>query len=101
MSNIGKNRREFIKQGAAAGAAAIAGPGLIAGALANRHPAPRSTSLADLDTDAVFVEWDRNLMWVGTGTGIYLVTSPLLGKPVLQPTRVSEWSIPGLNHGHA
>jgi hypothetical protein len=49
----------------------------------------------------VFVEWDRNLMWVGTGTGIYLVTSPLLGKPVLQPMRVAEWSIPGLNQGHA
>ena len=52
------------------------------------------------DTDAVFVEWDRKLMWVGTGTGIYLVTSPLLGKPVLQPMRVAEWSIPGLNEGH-
>ena len=25
------------------------------------------------DTDAVFVEWDRKLMWVGAGTGLYLV----------------------------
>ena len=34
------SRREFIKLGAAAGTAAIAG-----GAYANRHPAPRPTSL--------------------------------------------------------
>jgi hypothetical protein len=53
------------------------------------------------DTDAVFVEWDRKLMWVGTGTGIYLVTSPLLGQSVLKPMAVAEWSIPGLNAGHA
>ncbi len=53
------------------------------------------------DTDAVFVEWDRKLMWVGAGTGIYLVTSPLLGKPVLRPMRVAEWALAGLNQGHA
>jgi hypothetical protein len=53
------------------------------------------------DTDAVFVEWDRKLMWVGTGSGLYLVTSPLLGKPVLTPQAVKEWSLPGLNAGAA
>ena len=53
------------------------------------------------DTDAVFVEWDRRLMWVGTGTGLYLVTSPALGKPVLTPMPVARWSLPGLNGGHA
>ena len=53
------------------------------------------------DTDAVFIEWDRNLMWVGTGTGLYLVTSPALGKPVLEPRKVAEWSLAGLNAGHA
>jgi hypothetical protein len=37
------------------------------------------------DTDNVFVEWDRKLMWVGTGTVLYLVVSPPLGKPVLEP----------------
>lgn len=52
------------------------------------------------DTDAVFVEWDRKLMWVGTGTGLYLVSSPALGKPVLQPMPVTEWSLAGLNEGH-
>ena len=52
------------------------------------------------DTDAVFVEWDRRLMWVGTGSGLYLVTSPALGKPVLTAMPVAEWSLPGLNGGH-
>jgi len=40
-------------------------------------------------------------MWVGTGTGIYLVTSPALGKAVLEPLPVKEWTLPGLNAGHA
>lgn len=53
------------------------------------------------DTDSIFVEWDRKLMWVGTGTGIYLITSPLLGKPELKPMPVKEWTLPGLNAGHA
>jgi LVIVD repeat-containing protein len=53
------------------------------------------------DTDAVFVEWDRKLMWAGTGTGLYLVTSPALGKPELKPMPVKEWSLQGLNMGHA
>jgi hypothetical protein len=29
-------------------------------------------------------------MWVGTGTGIYLITSPLLGAPVFKPMKVAE-----------
>ena len=53
------------------------------------------------DTDAVFVEWDRKLMWVGTGSGLYLVTSPVLGKPLLTPMPVKEWSLQGLNVGAA
>ena len=53
------------------------------------------------DTDAVFIEWDRKLMWVGTGTGLYLVTSPSLGEPVLEAMPVKEWSLPGLNVGHS
>ena len=32
---------------------------------------------------------------------LYLVTSPLIWKPVLQPMPVKEWSLPGLNEGHA
>lgn len=52
------------------------------------------------NTDNVFVEWDRKLIWVATDTGLYLVTSPLLGKPVLEPMRVSDWTLDGLNEGH-
>jgi len=53
------------------------------------------------DTDNLFVEWDRKLIWVGTGTGLYLVTCPALGKPVTEPTPVKEWTLAGLNVGHA
>jgi hypothetical protein len=53
------------------------------------------------DAGAVFVEWDRKLMWAGTGTGLYCVTSPLLGEPVLEAMPVKEWSLAGLNAGHA
>jgi hypothetical protein len=40
-------------------------------------------------------------MWVGAGTGLYLISAPALGKPVLEPMPVAEWSLPGLNAGHA
>jgi hypothetical protein len=40
-------------------------------------------------------------MWAGTGTGLYCVTSPSLGKPVLEPMPVREWTLAGLNAGHA
>jgi hypothetical protein len=32
---------------------------------------------------AVFMEWDRNLIWVFSNHGIYGVSSPLLGKPII------------------
>jgi hypothetical protein len=52
------------------------------------------------DTDNVLVEWDRNLMWVLTNTGIYLYATPELGEPVLEPMPVSDWALPRLNAGH-
>ncbi|MFX3633987.1 MAG: stalk domain-containing protein [Candidatus Pristimantibacillus sp.] len=30
-----------------------------------------------------FVEWDRNLIWVFSGHGMYVVSTPLLGDPVI------------------
>ena len=33
-------------------------------------------------THGVFIEWDRNLIWVFTNHGAYAVSSPLLGEPV-------------------
>ena len=50
--------------------------------------------------DNVFVEWDRKLIWLGTNNGLYLLSSPDLGEPVVEPLRVSEWSLEGLNAGH-
>ena len=49
------------------------------------------------NTDNVFVEWDRKLIWTATDTGLYLLTSPKLGDPVLEPLKVSEWNLPDLN----
>jgi hypothetical protein len=49
------------------------------------------------NTDNVFVEWDRKLIWTATDTGLYLLTSPKLGDPVLKPQAVSEWNLTDLN----
>jgi hypothetical protein len=51
-------------------------------------------------TDSVFVEWDRNLIWLATNNGLYLLASPELGEPVIEARAVTEWSLPGLNVGH-
>ncbi|MDG4830570.1 hypothetical protein O7627_14840 [Solwaraspora sp. WMMD1047] len=32
-------------------------------------------------TESIFVEWDRRLVWAFTNSGMYLLTSPLLGDP--------------------
>ena len=37
---------------------------------------------------SVFVEYDRNLFWLFTNHGIYCLSSPLLGEPVLGPPEV-------------
>src|SRR6202140_711021 len=50
-------------------------------------------------TENVFIEWDRNLIWIGTHEGTYCLSSPALGKPVLEPTKVQKWSIPFCNVG--
>jgi LVIVD repeat len=50
-------------------------------------------------TEAVFIEWDRNLIWVSTHAGLYCLSAPFLGKPVLHPMPVAEWSVPHVNVG--
>ncbi|MDB5560566.1 MAG: hypothetical protein JWQ36_3500 [Enterovirga sp.] len=50
-------------------------------------------------TEAVFIEWDRNLIWLSTHAGLYCLSAPCLGEPVLEPKRVSEWSVPHVNVG--
>src|SRR3984885_8559059 len=50
-------------------------------------------------TENVFIKWDRNLIWIGTHEGTYCLSTPALGKPVLEPTKVQKWSIPFCNAG--
>jgi hypothetical protein len=50
-------------------------------------------------TDTMFAEWDRNLIYAGTTTGLYILSTPALGKPVLGAMPAREWSLPGLNAG--
>jgi hypothetical protein len=50
-------------------------------------------------TENVFVEFDRNLIWIGTHEGTYCLSCPALGKPVTEPTKIQKWSIPHCNAG--
>ena len=50
-------------------------------------------------SEIVFIEWDRNLIWWSTHEGVYCLSTPALGKPVLEPTKVNQWSAPHLNAG--
>ena len=50
-------------------------------------------------SEDVFVEWDRNLIWLGTHEGSYCLSTPALGKPVLEPRRVEKWSVAHCNVG--
>jgi hypothetical protein len=50
-------------------------------------------------TENVFVEWDRNLIWIGTHEGTYCLSCPALGKPVLEPRKIDKWSLAHCNKG--
>ncbi|HTC62840.1 MAG TPA: hypothetical protein VK709_08355 [Candidatus Saccharimonadales bacterium] len=50
-------------------------------------------------TENVFVEFDRNLIWIGTHEGSYCLSCPALGKANTEPTKVAKWSIPHCNVG--
>ncbi len=51
-----------------------------------RSSCPRWVSRIDDDMAApvhgIFVEWDRNIIWLFANHGIYAVSTPLLGEPV-------------------
>lgn len=49
--------------------------------------------------DNVFIEWDRKLIWAATDSGLYLLSAPALGKPLLTPKAVKEWTLPSINKG--
>lgn len=48
---------------------------------------------------SVYIEWDRNLIWVGSNGGLYCLSTPALGAPVLEPRRVERWTMPFVNAG--
>lgn len=67
-------------------AGGVAGAALAAPALYGHHhpkPSPRSLSLID----------------AGAATGLYIFSTPAMGKPVLGPMPVREWPLPQLNVG--
>jgi hypothetical protein len=49
--------------------------------------------------ETVFVEWDRNLIWLGTHEGTYCLSTPALGAPVLEARPVERWNVPHVNAG--
>jgi len=53
----------------------------------------------DRTVDNIFIEWDRNILWTATDTGLYALSCPNLGKPILDPMPVTEWSLDKLNEG--
>jgi hypothetical protein len=53
----------------------------------------------DRTVDNIFIEWDRNILWTATDTGLYALSCPSLGKPILDPKPVTEWSLEKLNEG--
>ncbi len=50
-------------------------------------------------TETAFIEWDRKLIHVFCDTGHYILSSPVLGDPVLGPMKVKQWTAPGINVG--
>jgi hypothetical protein len=48
------------------------------------------------DSDAIYAEWDRKLLWLGTSTGLYLLSTPALGETNFKPAAVKDWSLPAL-----
>lgn len=66
---------------------------------------PRTGEMEDYEswwrgtTENVFVEWDRNLIWIGTHEGTYCLSTPVLGKAVTEPTKIARWTVPHCNVG--
>ena len=50
-------------------------------------------------SEGTFVEWDRNLIWLGTHEGTYCLSCPALGKPVFEAKKIERWSTPHINVG--
>lgn len=57
------------------------------------------TAYVSSDDRGDSLEWDRNLIWVGTHHGTYCLSTPALGKPVLEPRRIEKWTVAHGNQG--
>jgi hypothetical protein len=62
-------------------------------------PAPGHATWRRGTSESVFIEWDRNLIWLATHEGVDCPSTPTLGKPVLQLKKVAQWMAPHLNAG--
>ena len=65
---------------------------------------PQGGDLARFDSwnrtvDNVFIEWDRNLIYCAADTGLYILSCPNLGTPILDPMPIAQWSLEKLNEG--
>jgi len=66
---------------------------------------PRDGEMNDFETwwrgtsENVFIEWDRNLIWLTTHEGIYCLSTPFLGTPVLEARSIDRWTVPHINAG--
>jgi LVIVD repeat len=49
--------------------------------------------------ETIFIEWDRNLIWLGCHAGTYCLSSPVLGEPVLEARKIERWTVPHINLG--
>ena len=50
-------------------------------------------------TESVLIEWDRKLIHVFADSGLYILSSPVLGDPILGPLKPKSWTPRGLNAG--
>ena len=50
-------------------------------------------------TEAGFIEWDRKIIHVFADSGLYILSSPVLGEPLLGPLKPERWSLEGTNSG--
>ena len=50
-------------------------------------------------TEAAFIEWDRKIIHVFADSGLYILSSPVLGEPALGPLEPQRWNVEGLNKG--
>lgn len=49
--------------------------------------------------ETAVVEWDRNIIWLGTPHATYALSCPALGEPRTDPEPVASWTMPHLNRG--